>query len=153
MPALLILAHAPLAGALKQAALHTYAEDAQRIQAVDVPPQADAQAVQSLVCEALERARASTVGHEVLVMTDVFGATPCNMATRLAQEPGVRVVAGVNVPMLWRVLNYAQEPLDQLVSRALGGAAQGILQVTATASPQQQTTIHANAEVDHHHHQ
>ena len=60
---------------------------------------------------------------ETLILTDVFGATPCNIARLLAEQAGVRVVAGVNVPMLWRALNYRQRPLDDMVALALAGAA------------------------------
>ena len=44
---------------------------------------------------------------EALILTDVFGATPCNVAQRLADGVQVKVVAGVNVPMLWRSLCYS----------------------------------------------
>jgi PTS system ascorbate-specific IIA component len=90
------------------------------------------------------------------VLTDVFGATPCNAVQALA-GPQVRVLAGVNVPMLWRTLCYADEPLDALVARALSGAGQGVMQVSPTR-PQNQ---HPDAlgrgtrsdQVDHHHQQ
>ena len=58
---------------------------------------------------------------EALILTDVFGATPCNVAQRLADGVQVKVVAGVNVPMLWRSLCYADESLDALVARAVAG--------------------------------
>ena len=58
---------------------------------------------------------------EALIFTDVFGATPCNIAQRLADGVQVKVVAGVNVPMLWRTLCYADESLDAVVARALAG--------------------------------
>ena len=64
--------------------------------------------------------------------------TRCNVAQRLADGQTVKVVTGVNVPMLWRALNYAHEPLDTLVARAVSGAMQGVMQV-ATARPQNQT--------------
>ena len=59
---------------------------------------------------------------EALILTDVFGATPCNTVQRLADGQHVKVITGVNVPMLWRALNYASEPLDTLVTRALAGS-------------------------------
>ena len=71
------------------------------------------------------------------MLTDVFGATPCNVAQRLADGVHVRVVAGVNVPMLWRSLCYLGEPLDALVARAVSGASQGVMQVAQTR-PQNQ---------------
>ena len=68
-------------------------------------------------------------GGPVLVLTDILGATPCNVAKQLVQGRQARVVAGVNMPMLLRAITYQQEPLEQLVNRALSGGRQGVLQV------------------------
>ena len=72
-----------------------------------------------------------------LILTDVFGATPCNVAQRLADGVQVKVVAGVNVPMLWRTLCYIDDTLDAAVARAVAGATQGVMPV-ATSRPQNQ---------------
>ena len=82
----------------------------------------------------------------------MFGATPCNVAQRLADGVQVKVVAGVNVPMLWRTLCYADEPLDAVVARAVAGATQGVMQV-ATSRPQNQACKHAGHDQSDHHHQ
>jgi len=103
-------------------------------EAIDVEPTMSADTVESLARAALERLGS----REVLVLTDVFGATPCNVAQRLSDGVNVRVVAGVNVPMLWRSLCYLGEPLDALVARAVSGASQGVMQVAQTR-PQNQT--------------
>ena len=102
-------------------------------EAIDVEPNMSADTVESLARAALARLNAP----EVLVLTDVFGATPCNVAQRLSDGVNVRVVAGVNVPMLWRSLCYLGEPLDALVARAVSGASQGVMQVAQTR-PQNQ---------------
>jgi PTS system ascorbate-specific IIA component len=125
MPAVLIVAHAPLASALKAVAGHVYAERGTTIQALDVPPTATPDEVHAQA--QAQMARGS--GPDWLVLTDVFGATPCNAAQRLADPEHVRVLTGVNVPMLWRALCYADEPLDTVAARALGGAVQGVLAV------------------------
>ena len=59
-----------------------------------------------------------------LVLTDLFGATPCNVAQRLTAQLPARLVAGVNLPMLLRSIGYRHEPLDELVSRAMVGGSQ-----------------------------
>jgi PTS system ascorbate-specific IIA component len=125
MAGLLLIAHAPLASALQAVALHAFPDGGAPLLALDVgshtsPEEAEAQA--RVLLQRLE-------SDEVLVLTDVFGATPCNVAQRLCDAPQVRVVAGVNVPMLWRALCYAAEPLEALVQRALAGASQGVLQL------------------------
>ena len=66
-------------------------------------------------------------GAGVLVLTDMYGSTPSNIATHLANETQVKVIAGINLPMLVRVLNYPQLDLHQLANKALSGGRDGIL--------------------------
>ena len=131
MPALLIIAHAPLASSLKEVAMHAYPDCACSLLALDVVPAMSPDAVEA---EA-RRMLAQTGLPQALILTDVFGATPCNVAQRLADDRHIRVVAGINVPMLWRMLCYADQSLDAMVERALAGATQGVMQVTS-AQPQ-----------------
>jgi PTS system ascorbate-specific IIA component len=106
--------------------------------------------------EQIEAQAAALLGQvrspEALILADVFGATPCNVAQRLADGREVRLIAGVNVPMLWRALSYRDSPIDQLVERALAGAAQGVL-VAASSRPQSQAVKTGSHEKDSHHHQ
>jgi PTS system ascorbate-specific IIA component len=150
MAAVLIVAHAPLASALKAVAGHVYADCGHAVLAIDVPADATPEQVR-------EQARALMArGDEPdwLVLTDVFGATPCNAALMLADPGHVRVVTGVNVPMLWRTLCYADESLDALVTRAVGGATHGVMHLAPTR-PQNQspTTLPARDPVHRHHQQ
>jgi PTS system ascorbate-specific IIA component len=71
-------------------------------------------------------------GDGVLVLSDVFGATPCNVAARLAQGGKVEVVSGLSMPMLFRVLNYRHLPLSELVEKALAGGKDGIVRVASS---------------------
>jgi PTS system ascorbate-specific IIA component len=68
-------------------------------------------------------------GDGVLVMTDIYGATPSNIASRLLQPGRVEGLAGVNLPMLIRALTYRDEPLMELRDRALMGAAEGVVRM------------------------
>jgi mannose PTS system EIIA component len=125
MPALLIIAHAPLASSLKAVATHVYADCSRHLVSLDVAPGAGPDEVETQARELL----ASLGAVDVLILADVFGATPCNVALKVADGVHTRVVTGVNVPMLWRALCYADEPLDALVVRAVAGATQGVMQV------------------------
>jgi len=147
MARLLLIAHSPLASALAEVARHTFPECASLLRALDVPPDMPPQEVQAKALAMLSDAT------ETLILTDVFGATPCNVAQRLADGVRVRVVTGVNVPMLWRTLCYAGEPLDALVNRALVGATQGIMQAGGARPQQQSRQAGPEDEEDHRHHQ
>jgi len=67
-------------------------------------------------------------GDGVLIMTDIFGSTPSNIACSLQNESLTAVVAGINLPMLIRVLNYPNLSLPELVNKALSGGREGILE-------------------------
>ena len=68
-------------------------------------------------------------GHGVLVLTDLAGSTPSNIAARLARDKNIRVVSGVNVSMLLRVLNYPDLGLPDLTDKALSGGRDGIYEI------------------------
>jgi PTS system mannose-specific IIA component len=73
-------------------------------------------------------------GRGVLLLSDVFGATPCNIARRLCQPGRIEGVAGVNLPMLLRVACYSNKPLDELVQRALDGGKECIVSIDSEGS-------------------
>lgn len=66
-------------------------------------------------------------GDGVLILTDVYGSTPSNIANQLSDYKQVMVVAGINLPMLIRVLNYPRLSLSELVEKAISGGRNGIL--------------------------
>ena len=70
-------------------------------------------------------------GQGVLVLTDIYGATPANIATRVLKPGRVEGIAGVNLPMLIRALTYREEPLADLVEKALSAAAEGVMRMDA----------------------
>ena len=80
-----------------------------------------------LGADALRRARALDDGDGVLVLTDLYGSTPSNIAASLLGTGAVQVVAGLNLPMLIRVLNYPAEDLPALADKAVSGGNRGIL--------------------------
>jgi len=69
-------------------------------------------------------------GGGVLVLTDLYGSTPSNIANRLIDTHNVRVISGANLPMLLRILNYPDMSLEALCDKAADGARDGIV-VTA----------------------
>jgi PTS system mannose-specific IIA component len=68
-------------------------------------------------------------GAGVLLLTDIYGATPSNIAAKLVVPDKAELVAGVNLPMLLRVLTYRDRDMQTLVKRAVTGACDGVLHV------------------------
>lgn len=146
MNGIFIIAHAPLASAFRQCVLHVFPDNGLGVAALDVQPNMPPE-------ETLAQARimlAQLGTSHVLVLTDIFGATPCNVAQKLADGITTKLVTGINLPMLLRTVSYRHEPLDALVARALVGATQGVLQVAITA-PQNQ--VQRKHDQDSHEHQ
>ena len=152
MPGLFLIAHEPLASALKSAAQHCFPEAVASLRWLDVSAGQRPEEIEAQARILLQQAQDADERGEVLVLTDVFGATPCNTVQRLADGQRVKVVTGVNLPMLWRALNYSRESLDTLITRAVAGGSQGIMQI-ATSRPQNQTTAVSSNDQDHRHHQ
>jgi mannose PTS system EIIA component len=71
-------------------------------------------------------------GQGVLVLTDIYGATPSNIAMKLLKAGRVEGIAGVNLPMLIRALTYRDEPLEALLEKALSGATEGVMRMEKT---------------------
>lgn len=130
-----IIAHAPLASALRQCVAHVFADRMGTVLALDVEPEASVLQSLTLAQNLLKPFGDSSM----LVLTDVMGATPCNVARQLCKDRSARVVAGVNLPMLWRAVAYQHEALDTLMEKALSGGVQGIIQVDAKMLQEQNT--------------
>lgn len=143
---ILIIAHAPLASALRECVLHVYPEANAGVLALDVLPNEAPDITRGKAQALLTQLPAPNT----LVLTDVFGATPCNVAQKVVDGVHAKLVAGVNLPMLLRTVNYRHEPLDVLVARALSGGAQCIMQVAVTAPQNQFRKTH---DQNHHDHQ
>lgn len=75
-------------------------------------------------------------GDGVLVLSDLFGATPCNIAQRIAGNHEVRVLSGINLPMVLRALNYAHLEVGEVVKRAAEGGRSGIIECRVNQSDQ-----------------
>lgn len=146
---ILLIAHAPLAHALRECALHVFPDCGPDVDALDVQPQ---DAPEASLAQAQALLQRHPEGSQTLVLTDLFGATPCNVAQRLVDGVQSRLVTGVNVPMLLRAVSYRHEPLDAVVARAVVGGTQGVMQV-AIAAPQNQIQRNLHDPDSYHHQQ
>ena len=145
MNGIFIIAHAPLASALRQCVLHVFPDNPAGVVALDVLPNLPPE-------ETLAQARIlfKQMGTPcALVLSDVFGATPCNVAQKLVDGVHSKLIAGVNLPMLLRSVSYRHESLDAMVVRALAGGTQGVMQVAITAPQNQAKRKHDSNDHDH----
>jgi len=121
----LVLAHAPLSSALLGAARQIVGSVPAHFRMVEFDHGPTAEATRARAARTLHELDA---GEGVLVLTDLFGATPSNIAAGLGDQ-GVeyRWLAGINLPMLLRVMNYAELPLSELYAVAENGAHGGVV--------------------------
>ena len=70
-------------------------------------------------------------GDGVLLLTDIYGASPSNLAAKLLKPGKVEGLAGVNLPMLLRAVNYRQKGMTELLKRAVGGGCDGVVNMLA----------------------
>ena len=147
---IVIIAHAPLASALRACALHVFPDCGAFVTALDVQPNTPPE--ETVAQARIMLAQAHTASSpSALLLADIFGATPSNVARSLSDGVSTKLITGVNLPMLLRAITYRNESLDALVARALAGGAQGVMQVAVTA-PQNQPPKPHDSE-DHHHQQ
>jgi PTS system mannose-specific IIA component len=149
MNAILLIAHAPLANALRQCALHVFPDCGSTVMAIDVQPNLSPDETLAAARIAMEQLTQPPHIKGVLVLTDIFGATPSNVAQKLVDGVSSRLITGVNLPMLLRSVSYRHESLDTLVSRAVIGGTQGVMQVAITAPQNQARRNHDQEEHDH----
>ena len=121
----LLITHEGIGSALIAVATQLMPSLPLRIETLEVSFAADPEALLPQASAALRRVDG---GHGVLVLTDLYGATPSNLAARLARlGTPVRRVSGLSLPMLLRVTNYAELELDELPAVAAAGARNGVV--------------------------
>jgi PTS system mannose-specific IIA component len=124
MIGILIIAHGTLGESLLHCASHIMGSRPRQLAQIGITPQDDPQLV---LPQAIRLTRGLDVGDGVLVLTDVFGGTPSNVASRLLIPGKVEGASGVNLPMLIRALTYRNEPLSVVVEKALSGGKEGVV--------------------------
>ena len=126
MIGVLIVAHGELGQSLVAAVTHVLGA---RPPQFDVFPVSADDDPSALLPKAREAVAALDTGEGVAVLSDLYGATPCNLAVKLARPGQIEVLAGVNLPMLVRAFTYRTRGLDTLVRKAISGGCEGVLHV------------------------
>jgi PTS system ascorbate-specific IIA component len=126
MIGVLIIGHDTLPESLAQAAAHVLGSRPAQFDVLPVTCDDDP-------LDLLPRARAAVsrldTGEGVLVLSDIYGATPCNLVGKLIDPGHVEAVAGVNLPMLVRALTYRTKDLQTMIRKAVSGGCEGVLHI------------------------
>jgi PTS system ascorbate-specific IIA component len=126
MVGILIIAHGTLGESLIHCATHVLGGRPPNLMQIGVTVHDDPQ---QLLPQAIKITRQLDHGDGVLVLSDLYGASPSNLACHLLIPGRVEGVAGVNLPMLVRALTYRKEPLKVVVGKALSGGVEGVMQM------------------------
>jgi PTS system ascorbate-specific IIA component len=126
MIGILIVSHGAFGEALIHCASHVLGKRPLRVRQIGVTVHDDPDLI---LPQAQELVRALDDGSGVLVLTDILGATPANIATRLLLPGKVEGVSGVSLPMLVRALTYREQPLDVVMQKAMSGGRDGVVRL------------------------
>ena len=127
MIGVLIISHGALGESLIHAASHVLGRRPLRVRQVGVTVHDDPEA---MLAQAGDLVQQLDDGSGVLVLTDIYGATPGNIALRLLEPGRVEGISGVSLPMLVRALTYRDRPLAVVVDKALSGGREGVIHMT-----------------------
>ncbi len=124
MIGILIIAHGSFGESLLSCAKHVMGRTPPQLASLAVSGQDDHQ---TLLPNAQALIASLNSGKGVIVLSDIYGATPCNIVRMILQPGVVEGVAGVNLPMLIRTITYRQEPLAELIEKAVSGGRAGVV--------------------------
>jgi PTS system ascorbate-specific IIA component len=127
MIGILIVAHGAFGEALIHSASHVLGKRPLRVRQVGLTVHDDPE---SILPQAKDLVRQLDEGDGVLVLTDIYGATPGNIALKLLVPGRVEGISGVNLPMLIRALTYREQGLAITVEKALSGGTEGVIHMT-----------------------
>ena len=130
MVGILLVSHGAFGESLIHCASHVLGKRPLYVRQVGVTVHDDPDAILPV---ALDLIRFLDQGAGVLVMTDIYGATPSNIATRVLEAGRVEGIAGVNLPMLIRALTYRDEGLEVVIQKALSGGSEGVMRMSSAS--------------------
>ena len=123
---ILVISHGDLGNSLINCANHVMGKRPEHLVHLGVTIQDDPDVI---ILNALELLKQLDCGDGVLILSDICGATPCNIATELVNTGRVECLSGVNLSMLIRALTYRDKSLESLVEKALSGGKEGVMRI------------------------
>ena len=127
MIGILLITHGTLGESLIHCASHVINKRPPRLKQLSITAQDDPF---NLLPQARALVRELDEGEGVLILSDMYGGSPSNIAAKLIVPGRVEGVSGVNLPMLIRVLNYRDKPLAMIVTKAVSGGCEGVVRMS-----------------------
>ncbi len=121
---LLLITHQNIASSLLETAKKMLDTCPLATRALEVPLDTS---VTEILNQAKEYINTLDTGNGVLILTDIYGSTPSNIGKQLSDNFNCTLVAGLNLPMLIRILNYPQLNIESMALKAVSGGHDGIL--------------------------
>jgi PTS system ascorbate-specific IIA component len=131
MIGILLITHGELGKSLIDCATHVLGDKPKFLDSLTIENDC---AHENMYKEISEKINRLNQGDGVLILTDIFGATPCNIITKIIEPGKVNAIAGVNLSMLIRSISYRHEPFDSLIAKAIEGAQDGIIHIQSNQS-------------------
>jgi len=126
MIGILLITHGTLGESLIHCASHVLNKRPPRLKQLSITAQDDPF---NLLPQARTLVKELDDGDGVLILTDMYGGSPANIGAKLIAPGRVEGVAGVNLPMLIRVLTYRDKPLATIVTKAVSGGCDGVVRM------------------------
>ena len=127
MVSIVVIAHSEIANSFAYCVEHILAKRIDSLHILAVKKTEDSESVFGRAKELIEKLHPED---GVLILCDLFGATPCNIAQRLVIKNKVELVTGLNLPMLIRAISYAGSDLQTVIAKSLEGANTGIIHIS-----------------------
>ena len=131
MIGILLITHGKLGKSLIECATHVLGEKPKFLDSLTIENDC---AHDNMYKEISEKINLLDQGKGVLILTDIFGATPCNIITKIIEPGKVNAIAGVNLSMLIRSISYRHESFEALIAKAIEGAQDGIIHIQPNES-------------------
>ncbi len=119
----LIITHEGIATSILDTAVNIFGKSPLRVEVLPAARDCDTDALQKRVKEKVDKLNE---GDGVLVLLDIYGSTPSNVACSVVDQNQVRVISGLNLPMLVRIFNYPALSLPELAKKAVSGGKDGV---------------------------
>lgn len=121
--ALLLVTHKEIASSLIEVASSIVNDSPDNFACVEVPMDAPVDVMESKINDLLNQLDRND---GLLILTDMYGGTPSNIAKKLLHHEDTHFISGLNLPMLVKIMNYRNLPLAELSEKVLSGGKQGI---------------------------